>query len=150
MTDIWKIFHLHKQWNLNSKARKIFTFAVPHLVLKDNVTVVAQPSLTGNWLSWDPCSKGTTESLQVVVVANSMHFSRHTMSSCKYNYPGLAASCEHFWQISGCFSDHLLNTTAVSVLRPLAKITGNDTLQLYLENLKTLTTAQFTYFIIFC
>ena len=102
-------------------------FAASHLVLKDNFTVVAQPSLTGNCFSWDHHSKGTTESLQVVVLANSIHFSRHAMSSCKYNSSGLAASCDHFWQTSLCFSDRLLNTTTVSVLKPLAKTTGNDT-----------------------
>lgn len=146
MTDIWKIFHLYKQWNLNSKARKIFTFAASHVVIKGNFTVVAQPSLTGNCFSWDLHSKGTTESLQVVVLANSIHFSRHATSSCKYNSSGLAASCEHFRQTFGCFSDHLPNTTTASVLKPPAM----TQLQLHLENLKTLAAAQLTlYFIIF-
>lgn len=39
------------------------TFVASHLVLKDNFTVVAQPSFTGNSFSWDTRSKGTTVSL---------------------------------------------------------------------------------------
>lgn len=60
---------------LRSKAWKILKVSASHPVLKDNFTVVAQPTLSENLFSLDPCGKGTTESLQAVH-AHSIHFPR--------------------------------------------------------------------------
>lgn len=120
------MFHLYKQWNLNSKARKIFTFAALHLVLKDNFTVIAQPGLTGNCFRWDPCCKETTKSLQVVVFANSVHFWDTLCLLANITLldqqPLVTTSGKHL-----AVSLTTLNTITVSVLKSLATTTHNDT-----------------------